>query len=176
MAIDDVARVALLHWTTSEALTMVAIAGCESGYRADARGDAVSAFPPERRPSLAPYACNGFTSFGPWQIHQPAHFDKLERATGSTDPCVWAEHLMDYPNNGRIAKEVWDNAFYGAWTCYNTGAYQNHMLEAITALDRVSGEDILGLRRPRFFLELTPVEPPQRGNPAFLEIPPVTPP
>lgn len=111
------------------AAIMVAIALAESGGDSEAMGDPVDSYPVE-------YSCNGYTSIGLWQIHMPAHFDKLERHTSSSDPCVWAEWLKDPWNNAEVALEILETQGLTAWTTYNNGAYQHHLGHAEEAVKK----------------------------------------
>ncbi len=97
-------------------VVMVAIAGQESGWRNDARGD----YGLYDRPR-----CNGYTSFGLWQ-YNTIHGAWLRNVTGSADPCAWAQWLFIPDNNARAAKSLytgpeslarhwkttWDNGYY----------------------------------------------------------------
>lgn len=123
MSIEAVARATLRYFPPDLAIVMVAIAGAESGYRLDARGDHLSIFDPWTQVRIRPYSCGGYTSFGPYQVHLPAHYPRLRELTGSSDPCVWAAWLFDPDNSARIAREIYDRQGFSAWTAYNTGAY-----------------------------------------------------
>lgn len=86
------------------ASTMAAIAGAESGFGANPYGDKGLGAP-------------GYTSFGPWQIHTPAH--------PQYSPGLLVSNL-DY--SARAAVEVSGNstAGLGNWTTYKTGAYKKY--------------------------------------------------
>lgn len=102
MSIQDAARVAFERWDgrTVNGLdlptVMVAIAGAESGWRNDARGDALGNWP----------SCEGYESWGLWQIHLPSHAGMLERFTHTASPCYWAQWLRDADNAARAADAV----------------------------------------------------------------------
>lgn len=137
MSIQDAARAALKYFPDEKVATpdgtfplptvMVAIAGGESGWRNDARGD----YGLWDRPR-----CNGYTSFGLWQINT-VHGDYLRRQTGSNDPCAWAQWLYDPDNNARAAKALYDGAGLKPWTVWNTGAYRRYLGQAQAAVAAV---------------------------------------
>lgn len=80
--------------------TLTAIAGAESSFGANPYGD---------RGLGAP----GFTSFGPWQIHTPAH------------PQYSQQQLVGNLNySAAAAVQVYKEQGFGAWTTYKTGAYK----------------------------------------------------
>lgn len=111
------------------ATLMVAIAGVESGWNPSADGDSISTYP-----QLAGLPnCNGYTSFGLWQINS-SHSAYLRQATGSSDPCVWAAWLHDPLNNARAADVILRYQGLSAWTDYRTGAYRRYWDQAAAAV------------------------------------------
>lgn len=108
------------------ATIMVAIAIAESGGNSEAQGDRFG----------GKYSCNDYTSFGLWQIHMPAHYDKLERHTGSNDPCVWAEWLKDPHSNAEVALEILATQGLTAWSTYNSGTYETYLSIAEDAVKK----------------------------------------
>lgn len=135
MSIQDAARAALKYFSADEKVAtpdgtfplptvMVAIAGGESGWQNDARGD----YGLWDRPR-----CNGYTSFGLWQINT-IHSSWLRNATGSADPCVWAQWLYNPENNARAARALYDGAGFKPWTVWNTGAYRRYLGQAQAAV------------------------------------------
>lgn len=85
-----------------------AVAKGESGYRSFAEGDSGN-------------------SWGLFQIYIPAHWDKLERWTGSSDRKVWIDWLKNPENNIFAASQVYRSQGLGAWTVYKTGAYKPYL-------------------------------------------------
>jgi hypothetical protein len=154
----NAARLALDHWGNADATIMIAIAGCESSWRADAAGDNITLIGP------TPWQCGGFTSFGIYQVHLPAHHDAIGSLAFSTDPCRMRDYLFGAGRNTSFARVLWDqrrNAGldpFGPWTCYNTGAYQAHLQTAREAI-LLAGGDVAGL-----FPEAVPIDqlPPVR--------------
>jgi hypothetical protein len=183
VSIADAALYATLYWPRDDAITMVAIAGAESSWRNDAQGDYYTIFPPDEQLTKFAYSCNGYTSFGLWQVHTPAHHAMLERRTGSTDPCVWRDLLFDPDSNANIAREIWDTQGFGAWSQYNNDAYLAYRDQATAAVDAV----LPAPPPPRpwfpplppipyFLLDLEPVEPPAGAVSDFRDLAPVEPP
>jgi hypothetical protein len=86
------------------ASTMAAIAGAESNFGASPYGD-------------KGVDGSGFTSFGPWQVHTPAH--------PQYDPTQLVSNL-DY--SAKAAVEISGNRVSGLgnWTTYKTGAFRSH--------------------------------------------------
>ena len=136
MSIDLAARAAVKVWPTADAIIAVAIAGPESGYNAQARGDHYSIFPPDQQAVYLQYACDGYTSFGLWQINTRWHYPELSALTGQVDPCLWAAWLFDPDNNARLARSIFDSQGWEAWTAYNTGAYVAYYPQAALAVAR----------------------------------------
>jgi len=102
MSIQDAARAALAQWEGRTVAgmdlptVMVAIAGAESAWQNGAPGDALGNWP----------SCDGYESWGLWQIHLPSHAGMLQRFTFTTSPCYWAQWLRDPDNNARAADAV----------------------------------------------------------------------
>ena len=69
---------------------MLAIAGQESGWDATQHGDAVGA---PNCSTCVPPDCQGYTSWGYFQIHFYAWQGYLKQVTGSDLPCDWASWL-----------------------------------------------------------------------------------
>lgn len=138
MSIQDAAAAALKYFSPGVTVAtpdgtfplpvvMVAIAGGESGWRNDARSD----YGLWDRPR-----CSGYTSFGLWQINT-IHSTWLRNATGSADPCAWAQWLFNPENNARAARALYDGAGLKPWTVWNTGAYRKFLGQAQAAVAAV---------------------------------------
>jgi len=140
MTIDAVALVAVRRWSRPDAIIMVAISGPESAFGTLPDGDPLYIFTPAEQAAKASYACNGYTSFGAWQIHTPAHHSRLQVLTGSADPCVWRGWLLDLDHNGQIAAELVAGAGFIHWTAYNNRSYRAHLHAAELAVDRALEE------------------------------------
>lgn len=130
------ARVALQQWSRDEAIIAVAIAGAESGWRTNAAGDHISYF--KGRPDYGMYvanSCNGYTSFGLWQINLRWHYDKLGGVTGSDKPCVWRDWLWDASRNAQMAHRIYEGASgWTPWSVYNAGTYKAFLAESREAV------------------------------------------
>lgn len=143
MRIQDIATLALRYWDYDNAIIAVAVALAESGGREDARGDHISIFDPPYQRRAAQFACNGYTSIGLWQIHMPAHYPRLQGATGSNNPCDWAAWLSIPDNNARVAHEIWQGSQVARgdgwlpWSTYKVGAHQRYLQAAKEAVDEV---------------------------------------
>lgn len=167
MTLADCAAQAVLQWSRDDAITMVAIAGAESGWRNDAFGDHYSIFPPDQQAVYKQYSCNGYTSWGLYQINMRWHHDRLYAVTWSTDPCVWRDSLCDPGFATVMAAEILSGQGYTAWSVYNNGAYRTYIDQATRAVD-----EALGIQPP------TPVIPPPIWPPlppGFLTLPMVDP-
>jgi hypothetical protein len=128
------AGLVLDHWgDTPDARIAFAVAYAESGLHEQAAGDHLSALPPSYAASIVGLDCFGYTSFGLWQIHVPAHYNWLVGMAGTSDPCRIADWLRDPVNNARAAKRVWDNAAaagvdpWTPWTTYRNGVYRSYL-------------------------------------------------
>lgn len=141
MSLDHCAQVALKYWSGEDAITMIAIAGAESGWREDAQGDPVSYFHSIGQYQYDQYSCGGYLSFGYWQIFQGVHYEALRSFTGSNDPCTWAAWLKNGAQNGQIAYNIWRGRLsigqnpFTAWSTYNNGAYLQFMDRARAAVE-----------------------------------------
>lgn len=115
------------------AVLLVAIAGAESNWRLDARGDAYG----------GNWCCNGYCSWGPWQIYIPAHYPWLSRFAGTDDPCNMAGWLTSsYENSALAALTVYQRQGPCAWTVYeewcspnHNGRYRNYLEQARVAVE-----------------------------------------
>lgn len=85
-------------------VAFVAIAGRESGWNVRAMGDAYGSCSTCYHP-----ACDGYTSFGYFQVHFWAWASYLKSVTGSSNPCAWKAWLQN-PHNSTVA----------AWHLYQT--------------------------------------------------------
>jgi hypothetical protein len=140
MGAIDCARAILKYVSNYEtAVKLVAIAGAESGCRLDATGDRL----------YRTYSCNGYCSWGPWQINVCAHYSWLKNMAGSSDSCAIARWLTgSYDNSARAAAEVLKRQGLCAWTVYETwcsgwphnGRYRDFLDEARKAVDAALGE------------------------------------
>jgi len=116
-------RIATPRGTYSLRTVMVAIAGAESGWNPTEAGD----YGLDSQYGL----CQGASSWGLWQIHN-VHAAYLQRVTGSSDPCAWAQWLFDPVHNAEAAYSVYRSQGLAAWTTWQTGAYLG-FLEAAQA-------------------------------------------
>ena len=120
----EVARLASQRWPVNLAILMTAIAGQESRWDPAARGD--------RR--WGRWSCQGYQSWGLWQIRMPIWRDVLIALGAPRDPCQMAAWLMDPENNALAAAEVLRRQGLEAWTAYTSGAYQQFLGPAISAV------------------------------------------
>lgn len=130
MSIFIAATAALTYFDRDTAVTMVAIAGPESSYIVDARGDLWYFLDPRYHASFRPWSCDDYTAFGLWQVSLPSHHDKITAASGLTAPCDMALWLFDPWNSARIARQIYAESGFGAWSAYNNGAYRSYLDEA----------------------------------------------
>lgn len=138
MLIVDIAKIALAAFPRDQAQVMIAIEAGESGHNNAARGDPVSAFPPEQQPTYQRYSCGGYTSIGLWQVNMRWHYPKLQTLTGSVDPCVWANWLTNPFNNAQIAEQIRAGQGLSAWSVYNAGVYLRFMADAAAAIQEAT--------------------------------------
>ena len=89
---------------------MLAIAGQESGWDAAAHGDAVGA---PNCSTCVPPDCNGYTSWGYFQVHFYSWQSYLKQVTGSDLPCDWASWLAIPVHSAQAG-----------WTLYQTAQAQ----------------------------------------------------
>lgn len=167
MSLADCAAQAVLQWSRDDAITMVAIGGAESGWRNDAPGDHYSIFPPDQQATYKLYSCNGYTSYGLYQVNMRWHHARLYAVTLSTDPCVWAAQLSDPGFNTVMAAEIRSGQGLSAWSTYNNGAYRAYIDQATVAVDAA-----LGVTPPTPYIP-PPIWPPL--PPGFLRLPMVDP-
>jgi hypothetical protein len=121
-------------FSASAAAVAVAIAGAESTWRLDAKGDTCGGL-------AGPCAssCQGYCSFGPWQVNVCAHARLMRSLTSSSDPCVWSQWLADWDHAARAAYEVSSHGTdWTPWTTYNTGAYRSYLSVAQQAVQQAS--------------------------------------
>lgn len=125
------ATAALASGLSETAATVaVAIAGAESTWRLDARGDLCGGVA-----GPCANACQGYCSFGPWQINICAHASLMRSLTSSEDPCVWSQWLADWDHSAQAAYEVSSHGTdWTPWTTYNTGAYRIYLSVAEQAV------------------------------------------
>lgn len=93
-----------------DAITLAAVGYAESGYIPNSYGDR----------SLG-------GSIGLFQIHLPAHWDKLTKWTGSQEREDWIDWLENPVNNIKAAAAVYKSQGLGAWTMYNNGGYKSYL-------------------------------------------------
>ena len=123
LAVFGTSKIETPHGTYILPVVMVAIAGAESSWIADQNGDK----------GLPGPECEGYTSWGLWQIHS-VHSTWLTEQTKSTDPCVWARWLSDPANNAKAAVAIYEGQGLNAWTTYQTGAYLGYLPAAQAAV------------------------------------------
>ena len=111
-------------------VVMTAIGGAETGGTFDpaAAGDY----------GLGGPSCNGYTSWGLWQIHN-VHASYLEGVTGSSDPCQWASWLSVPANCARAALAIYQSQGLGAWTTWQEGTYSAWLTPALAAVTAAVG-------------------------------------
>ena len=118
---------------TPDARIAFAVAYCESGLNEQAAGDHLSSLPPSYAAQIVGLDCFGYTSFGLFQIHVPAHYRWLAAQVGSDNPCAIADWLRDPVNNARAARQIWENARaagldpWTPWTGYKNGCYRAYL-------------------------------------------------
>jgi len=165
VSIADAAAAAVLFWDRGDAVTMVAIAGPESGYRNDAPSSSDVWGMPGEQLWWRPYACSRVYSWGLWQVFMPVHREILASFTGSDDPCVWANWLKDPENNARAAYRIWQVQGFQAWAAFNDRSYLAYKARAEAAVDAALG--------PRPYVPA--VLPPAVAPPWQAVAPPITP-
>jgi len=137
MTIHEVADAALEHWERDVAITMVAIAGAESAYRVDAKGDRLEIFNQAQRTAYAPFAADGYLSFGPWQIFLGVHTPTVRAWSGLSAPQELASWLCDYDHNALMAADILMGQGFKAWSTYNNDAYRQFLEDAESAIDAI---------------------------------------
>jgi len=115
-------------------VVMVAIAGAESSYQNDAKGDY----------GLGGPTCDGSTSWGLWQIHN-SHSQYLTQMTGSSNPCDWENWCFNPNNNAKAALAIINGfpdpltAIQNSWyTTWRTGAYIQYLGKAQQAMNNTT--------------------------------------
>lgn len=116
---------------------MVAIAGAEDGW-GNSYGDPLSIYRDGGTVEAA-WSCQGYTSFGAFQVNLPANHGLVASLSGLGDPCSMAAWLADYGNAARAAYAIYRSQGLGAWTTYNTGAYLGYLSQAQQALVATQG-------------------------------------
>jgi hypothetical protein len=117
------------------AVVAVAIAGAESSWRLTARADQCGG-----AAGPCSLSCDGYCSWGPWQINICAHADLMRALTGSSSPCTWAKWLQDYDRGARAAYRISaGGTSWSAWTTYRTGAYEAYLSSARAAVAAAGG-------------------------------------
>lgn len=149
MSIEEAARVAIAHFPDTPVETpsgvfslpvvMVAIAGGESGWRTDAVGDAVDRTQTQRYP-----ACNGYYSWGLWQINIGANLPAVVKLGAPNTPCGAAEWLKVPENNARAAKAIYNSQGLGAWTVWKNQSYLRYLSQAQTAVNQAKAQSGTG--------------------------------
>ena len=134
MAAIDCARAILKYISDIDtAVTLVAIAGAESSWREDAAGDRFGGY----------WSCDGYQSWGPWQINIDAHHSWLVTLVGSSNPCDIARWLSNYDNNALAAATILARQGLCAWTVYeewcggwpHNGRYRSYLDQAREAVN-----------------------------------------
>jgi hypothetical protein len=144
VSLADCAAQAVLQWDRETAITMVAISGAETGgaWNNDAAGDPWWNYPGD--PLYKTYSCGGHTSWGLWQVNMRWHYPRLQDATGSSDPCVWASYLSNPGANALMAAEILAGQGLSAWSTYNVGAHLAYIAQATAAVDAALGAQPAG--------------------------------
>jgi len=139
MSAIDCARAILRYVSdTDTAITLVAIAGAESGWNLGAAGDYYNS-------GKCPQNwCRGYCSWGPWQINICCHSSWIGDQIGSHDPCVVAQWLTSDWNNSAWAawKILTEHGGLYAWSVYNNGSYRAYLAEARAAVEQALREGI----------------------------------
>jgi len=112
------------------AATMAAIAMAESAGDTNARGDKAEG----DLATYAPNACDGYLSFGLWQVFLGVHRARLYAISGLSMPCEQASWLMDPNNNARVAAAILADASYNAWSAYKAGTHKRFLVDARLAI------------------------------------------
>ncbi len=132
------AREAIKYWTDrATAITMVAIAGAETNWQ-DEPGDPMDQL--QNPDQYAPYACNGFTSWGQWQINYRWSASAIQELSGLSDPCEVSAWLLAIENNARAAFNVWTRQGLGAWSAFKLRRHQAYLAQATLAIDQALAE------------------------------------
>lgn len=94
----------------SDAYILAAVGYAESSYQTGVIGDKQYGY-----------------SVGIFQINLPAHADKLQSWTGSSNRDVWISWLSNLDNNIYAGAEVYKSQGLGAWTMYRNGGYRQYL-------------------------------------------------
>lgn len=143
MTPEEVARLALRYFPDTLVQTprgavslpavMVAIAGAESaGWNEAARGDPVGRVQPQRYPP-----CEGYYSWGLWQINIGANLPTVAALGAPNDPCGAARWLLNPENNARAARAIYDRQGLGAWSAWRNGSYLRYLDRSVAAVRAV---------------------------------------
>jgi len=116
---------------------MVAISGAENHW-STSPGDPLSAYP-DGGASEQAWSCEGYTSFGSFQVNLPANHGYVTRLSGLSDPCDMAQWLADYTNAAQVAWLIYQSQGPWAWTTFKTGAYTQYLDQAAQAVAVASG-------------------------------------
>lgn len=148
MQIVEVAQVALEHFPSAYQSRMIAIAGAESGFDPLASGDRLDSFSAETQPAYAPYAVNGYLSFGLWQIFLGVHTPRIQAMSGYVDGPDLVRWLQEPRNNAKAAASILADQGLGAWSTFNNASWQRYEIEASAALSTAIEENNALQRRP----------------------------
>lgn len=96
--------------SSSDAYILAAVGYAESSYQTGVIGDKQYGY-----------------SVGIFQINLPAHADKLQSWTGSSNRDVWISWLSNLDNNIYAGAEVYKSQGLGAWTMYRNGGYRQYL-------------------------------------------------
>jgi hypothetical protein len=148
-SILECARAAVLFWDRPTAITMVAIAGGESGWDAKAGGDTPASLEAAGFYSTARLArqwnCpkgtdDGPASWGLWQIFLGANNKLVKFLSDYSDPCWMASWLRVPIHNARTAYNILRQQGFRAWAVYNAGLHEQHINAATAAVDEARYE------------------------------------
>ena len=134
MPLQEAAELAVTLWAPDDDITMVAIAGAESGWNAAAEGDPWWIFAEPLRTLAQQLACPTYTSIGYWQINFVANYALVSNFVGSGDGCDITAALKGPVTNALLALRIWQSQGFGAWTVYRTGAYLAYLDQAVAAV------------------------------------------
>jgi len=134
MTIADFAVAVRNEFAEPDRLVMLAIAGAESAFRPEARGDNLSEFNSADRARYGPWACADYLSFGGFQVFLPVWHSVVTEMSHLDGACPLANWLMNPANNTRVARRILDQQGLTAWSTYKNEAYQQFLNEAGAAL------------------------------------------
>jgi len=115
------------------ATTMTAIAMAESAGDTRAAGDPAINF----GGIYDRYACDGYLSFGLWQIFLGVHHGRILNIANVGAACSQADWLKDPNNNARAAAAVFADQGYQAWSTWKIGAHNQYMALAWEAVNQL---------------------------------------